>query len=240
MNFVAPDSAAGKIMHLSVREIRMIVERILLTTGLPDGFVPAVRDCVLYSQAMGLGGMATLKRDYEVLKRARPEAMQFVDGSDGRAELDAVNQHAWIVAPNLIDLALAAARTGRKGEIRVHNVAEISELALLPGFAGRFGARIELGLDEGCASIRVVADGLAEPDEVLRRALAQGLPVPKSLWEDLYAKSHEALTPDSIVSRRHAGPVMVDAHGRVHGRDDDDTDFALLGMTPANSVPENS
>jgi hypothetical protein len=56
--------------------------------------------------------------------------------------------------------------------------------------------------------------------------------VPRALWEELYDWSHDALTPDSIESRRHAGPVMVDADGRIHGRDDDDTDFTLLGLKP--------
>ena len=51
-------------MTLSVREIRMVVERILLAAGIPDGFMPAVRDCrALLPQAMGLGGLALLKRD---------------------------------------------------------------------------------------------------------------------------------------------------------------------------------
>jgi len=66
-------------------------------------------------------------------------------------------------------------------------------------------------------------------------ALRDGFAVSRALWRTLYDRSGEALTPDSIESRRHAGPVMVDAHGRVHGRDDDDTDFELLLGQKADS-----
>jgi hypothetical protein len=143
--------------------------------------------------------------------------------------------------PNLIDLALAEARAGRHGAVRVRNVAEAPELALLRGYAGRFGAELDLDIKSGGVAIaRITSDRPDRPDEILNRALMHGMPVPKALWEELYAKSHEALTPDSIVSRRHAGPVMVDAEGRVHGRDDDDTDFTLLGVTPASPAPENA
>lgn len=241
MKPVLPNAVTGQIMHLSVREVRMIVERILLTTGLPDGFVPAVRDCVLYSQAMGLGGMGALKRDYDLLKSAQPASMKFAFAADGVVELDAAGQHAWVVAPNLIDLVLAEARTGRHSVVRVRDVAEVPELALLRGYGGRFGAELDINIESGRIAIgRLIGDRLDRPDEILNSALTHGMPVPKLLWEELYAKSHEALTPDSIASRRHAGPVMVDEQGRLHGRDDDDTDFALLGVKPARPAPENA
>ena len=51
----------GAMMTWSVREARMIVERILLAAGIPDGFVPAVRDAVVYAQAMGLNGLEILR-----------------------------------------------------------------------------------------------------------------------------------------------------------------------------------
>ena len=113
-------------------------------------------------------------------------------------------------------------------------------MILLGGYAGRFGARAEVTASGHDAVLRVIADGLNDPDLILQTALADGTPVPKALWEELYALSHDALTPDSIESRRHAGPVMVDAQGRVHGRDDDDTDFSLLGGSPAGTTSENA
>jgi hypothetical protein len=180
-----------------------------------------------------------LKRDFDRLKQARPAAME-VSAGPGAPVLDAARQHAWIVAPGLLDLALADIRTGGEGTVSVNNVAEAPELRLLHGYAGRFGARVEVVAGNGGAAVRVTADGLTNADETLERVLAEGMPVPAALWRELYARSHEALTPDSIVSRRHAGPVMVDAQGKVHGRDDDDTDFALLGVNQTDTAAENA
>jgi hypothetical protein len=233
MKTVSPDTLNTSIMHLSVREVRMIVERILLSLRIPEGFVPAVRDCILYSQAEGLGGLAMLKRDMDRLRNANPAAMSVSTGMSD-AVLDAAQQHAWIAAPSLLDLALASFRTVGNAVIVASNVHEMQELLVLRGTAGRFGARVELTAADGRMTLRVLEDGLLDADTVMTRLLADGTPVPRPLWEDLYARSHDALTPDSIESRRHAGPVMVDAQGRVHGRDDDDTDFSLLGVSPPN------
>lgn len=223
------------MMTLSVRETRMIVERILLVTGLPEGFVPAVRDCVLYSQAMGLDGLEELKRAFEVLKQARPQAIRALSERD-RSVLDGAGQHAWVAAPGVLDIALASARNGSAHEIAVGNLVAPRELCVLASLAGRYGAEAHVSLREAStpqdivATVRITADTRQAPDAILTTALTNGLPVRRALWEELYAWSHDALTPDSIESRRHAGPVMVDAEGRVHGRDDDDTDFSLLGI----------
>jgi hypothetical protein len=239
MKPAAPEAVATTVMHLSVREIRMIVERILLSLRLPDGFVPEVRDCILYSQVSGLGGLAMLKRDMKRLRDARPTAMRVV--GDGRGPvLDAAQQHAWIVAPSLLDLALADFRIARRASYDVTNVFEAHELSLLHGFGERYGARIDVAASDGRATVRVIEDGLTGGDGVMAHVLTHGTPVPASLWQELYACSHDALTPDSIESRRHAGPVMVDAQGRVHGRDDDDTDFTLLGVSHPNPAPETA
>jgi hypothetical protein len=235
-------------MTLSVREVRMITERLLLVAGLPDGLVPAVRDCVLYSQAMGLGGLAALERDFDLLKEARPAALTSVSMASGLCEVDARGQHAWIAAPAVLDLALASARRGGRGDIVVRRVKAADELNVIAGLAGRYGAAVEVDLHNNESAgdtrvrIRVTADKLAGPDRVLEQALLTGMPVARALWERLYGWSHDALTPDSIESRRHAGPVRVDAQGRVHGRDDDDTDFSLLSVTPApaNASPETA
>jgi hypothetical protein len=239
MKTVLSDMLTAGTMDLSVREVRMIVERILLSLRVPEGFVPAARDCILYSQAQGLGGLAMLKRDMERLRGANPAGMSTTAAPPGPL-LDAAQQHAWIAAPSLLDLALAGFRTGGTGTVTAVNVYEPHELVLLEGMAGRFGAKVELSFAGGSATLNVVEDRLIDADRVMAGLLAHGTPVPRSLWADLYVRSHDALTPDSIESRRHAGPVMVDAQGRVHGRDDDDTDFALLGAPSNPPTPETA
>lgn len=226
-------SNTDRSIKLSVREARMIVERILLTTGLPAGLVPAVGNAILYSQAAGLSGLAGFQQAIDTLKAARHDAVQLVD----RDRLDGGGQHAWLLADDLLDLALAQYRMHGAGAVTVSHVAEAAELRVVTALAERHRAQasVELNGSDG-AVIRITADRLPGPDAVMDAALRDGLAVPHALWRTLYDRSADALTPDSIESRRHAGPVMVDAEGRVHGRDDDDTDFELLLGQPGGAA----
>ena len=95
MNVASRNAEAG--VTLSVRETRMIVERILLTTGLPDGFVPAVGNCILYSQALRLGGLAAFAMSIDTIAAARLADIALVE-EQGACILDAGRNHAWLVA----------------------------------------------------------------------------------------------------------------------------------------------
>lgn len=225
----------GRTMQLSVREVRMIVERILLAALLPQGFIPDVRDAVMYSHAMGLGGLSLFQQRFAAVP-LRPLSPLAIEGGT----LDGGGNHAWLVAPSAIDFAIAAHRNGG-GTLAVTNVSDIAELKLLEGFAGRYGASAQVTVrGDDTAIVQVTGDG-NRPDGILENVLAAGMPVPHALWQELYAFSHKALAKDSVVSRRHAGPVMVDAEGRVHGRDDDDSDFAFLFPdTGAKAVREQA
>lgn len=224
---------------LSVRETRMIVERILLTTGLPDGFVPAAGNCVLYSQALGLGGLAALETVLDDLKGADCTALRLVEDRPETSALDGGGLHAWLIANDALELALARHRAGAVGQVEVRNVSSPDELLVMEGLAYRHDARADVVLVAGGAKVRIVADRTGEPDVVMDAALRDGFAVSRRLWRSLFDRSGDALTPDSIESRRHAGPVMVDAEGRIHGRDDDDTDFELL-MGGQGSGPKAS
>lgn len=218
---------------LSVRETRMIVERILLASGLPDGIVPAIGNCVIYSQAMQLGGLAAFESSIAVISETRLSAIRLVQESPEACVIDGGRNHAWLIANDALDLAVASYRRGGAGFVEVRNVHAAAEGRVIEGLAQRHGARAEVAIAAGVASIKVVADQLSGPDRVMEAALRYGFPVARGLWRALYDRSAAALTPDSLESRRHAGPVMVDAQGRVHGRDDDDTDFELLVGQPA-------
>ena len=57
-----------------------------------------------------------------------------------------------------------------------------------------------------------------------------GYEVAESTWRGMHALSNRALAPDSVVSRRHAGPVVLADDGRLLGRvpGDDDFDMNML------------
>ena len=217
-----PGMNHSETMQLSVREVRMIVERILLAARLPQGFIPDVRDAIMYSHAMGLGGLSLFQQRF-VAAAPLPHSPATMEGDT----LDGGDNHAWMVAPSALDFAVASHRNGG-GALTVTNVRDVAELKLLEGFAGRYGASAQVTLkNDDTGTVQVTGAG-SVPDDILENVLAAGMPVPRALWQELYAFSHKALAKDSVVSRRHAGPVMVDAEGRVHGRDDDDSDFAFL------------
>ena len=227
--------ATDRDVVLAVRETRMIVERILLTLNVPQGLVPAVGNCILYSQAQRLGGLVAFHEAMGSLAAGRLGEMKLRQEGNGLI-LDGGSNHAWLIANVALDLALAESRLGRGDLLEVCNVRDAGELRVIEGLAERHRARAQVQIGESGAVLRILADRLPGEDAVMGAALRDGFTVSRALWRSLYDRSGEALTPDSIESRRHAGPVMVDAQGRVHGRDDDDTDFELLlGQKAASS-----
>lgn len=234
----------AEAVTLLPREVRLVVERILLLTRLPPGAIPAVRDVVLYSAAAGLGGLALLHRRFESLRASEPVAPRISEAAPGHLVIDAGGQHAWMVLPAILDaLAEAAAREGA-AVAEVSGITDPGELRA----ACALGARTDLAVfvtegactgpatgpgaallrTEGVALLAVPASGAR--DAVLERALRGGTAVEPDLWWALHHLSNSALATDTPESRRHAGPVIVEADGRITGRSDhdDDTDIALL------------
>jgi hypothetical protein len=208
------------------REIRMIVERILLLTPLPMGLVPAVRDAVLYAAGAGLGGLPLLQARFETLLAADPSALRIEETSPGCLAIDAGGQHAWVVLPFLLDaLGEAAARTGR-ATASLAGVLDPQEL----GAAVALGPRAGLAIAVTPPGQLVAAPAAGAPDAMLARLLREGVPTARALWQALHALSNRSLSADTPESRRHAGPVIVEADGRVIGRTDldDETDLSLL------------
>ena len=106
---------------------------------------------------------------------------------------------------SVTDLAIAVAAAG-------------GPLAVAAAKAVRFGGGEQFNLS---ATVKV--------DSTTLVPVAGGLVVNAALWWELYHRSADALAPDSYMSRRHAGPIIVEADGKVIGRqDEDETDFSLL------------
>lgn len=216
--------------NVSVREARMCVERILLTCNLPEGMVHGIREAVLTSQSLGLGGFAHLLEHARSLDASKYERAKLHEHADGSLEVDGAGLHAWLLVPLAADLVVDAARRRGRGELVVTNVIAAAELGVVSGLAPRYGAQAS---DSGG---RIVATSRARPrtsadwDPLLDRAVHEGYPVDAALWHAVYARSGEALAPDSVVSRRHAGPVILADDGRILGRipEDDDFDMNML------------
>jgi hypothetical protein len=224
-------------MRASLRESRMVLERLMQVVRIDEGLVPSLRDCALYSAALGLGGFPAVSAQLDLLRGAAPADIRLI--SEAPLTIDGAGQHAWVVAEAVVDLLVAEARAAaapgpETAEARVLNVAEPHELGVVAAIARRHGFTTDLGQGEGQAGIRIVLRPVsADAPDPLQRIRREGLPVARDLWWRLFHRANEALAADTVESRRHAGPIRVEEDGRIVGRqDDDETDFSLL-VSPA-------
>jgi hypothetical protein len=243
----APNLRARTI-HVSVREARMCVDRILLLAGLPSGYVSAVRDGVLISQGLGLGGLAGLLAVYPQLDMAAFAAMQVDEVQQDILHIDAAGLHAWLIAPTVVDLAVDIARRHGRGQVRIHAATAVAELRIIGELTKRHGASatvLEWNGDDAPADCTMVTvmnaprpRSLERANPLLHDALAHGFPMNETLWRALHTASNAALAPDSVVSRRHAGPVILQDDGTLFGRvpADDDFDPKMLSTIPSSSA----
>lgn len=223
-------------LTIALRESRMIVERLLMQTGMPSGCLAGVREAVIVSEALGLGGYSRLSTLLPDLGATTTEAVTVDDAAHGLPlAVHANGQHAWLIAQGVADLLLAEAAAGGASSLHVHGAAEPAELAVIEPLAARLGATVEVRCPGGeGTAVELVLIHRTPPlpdrtDALLWRVIRDGLSVDASLWWSLYHRSMAALAQDSVVSRRHAGANVVDDSGRVLGRmTDDDTDFNLL------------
>jgi len=218
--------------NVSVREARMCVERILLTCGIPSGFVHGVRDCVLLSESLGLGGFACLLESHARLDWSRHAAIRVEDHDNG-LRVDGGGAHAWLLLPTLVDLAVDLARRNGVARVLVANVESALELRVAAGLAHRYGARIT---GESIWTVMNAAPprNSADWDPLLRQAMLKGFDVDGALWRAVHELSNGALAPDSVASRRHAGPVVLADDGKLLGRIPQDDDFDMNMLTKVN------
>lgn len=250
----------GQALRISVREARLTLDRIFLAAGVPDGLVPAVRDHALASAALGLGGWEMVRDCHAAIGAG--DAARITATDERGTAIDARGLHAWLAGATILDVCVAAAQASGPGTVSVRNVAAPQELAVLGTLAHRHGARVAIrarsvhervarqrngNIRRNDAADDVILDVTiacspqtrAEWDPVLHRALHQGLEVDAALWWQLHRLSNRALSPDTVESRRHAGPVIVTADGQVIGRPvDDDTDFSLLEPARQRTVTD--
>jgi hypothetical protein len=226
----APSNTMLRIMP---REMRMMTERVFSLTGLPKGFFLMVQDVVMYSQRLGLGGFALLEQRSPSLNGADPSRVSIASENGDHLVLNAGNQHTWFVIPTLIDLLGELAQRHGQGTVTVTNVVDPGELPIAVELAARSGlaATFTAGPQSTLSAKPSAMSGKMAEDEPLHwDLLCNGLAIDADLWWSVYGLATKALAPDSVVSRRHAGPVIVNDDGTIIGRkdSDDETDLSLL------------
>jgi hypothetical protein len=208
----------------------MSVERILLTRGLPSGAVHGVREAVLMSESLGLGGFRHLLEKPDGLDWNLFADIRTRDLDDGALAIDGGGIHVWLALPTIMDLAVAQARRAGSSVTRVSNVAALQELGVAQALGRRYGAVASVA--GGAISVKNSSRPVSAEqwDPLLWHAMRHGYDVEEALWRDLHRLSNSALAADSVVSRRHAGPVVLQDDGSIKGRvpGDDDFDMNML------------
>ncbi|SDQ16895.1 hypothetical protein [Leucobacter chromiiresistens] len=243
-------------MRASAREMRHMVGRYLHARSCPAYAVNAIRDAIMAAQAEGADAVTEMERVRDRYAGARTSFDVRRDG-DGIV-LDGRGTPAILLAPALIDeLSLAAV----DGVARVHVVGTpgVGIAAALGEYAAVRGVAFEIeppaGDDaaedaEGDAGDRAIlaprriertpvrpAESAAGP--AMRRILLEGYVMDADQFWRLFHESNEALTPDSELSRRHAGSQLYDENGDLIGevseetylhlrRDENDPERAVL------------
>lgn len=215
-----------KNLRIMPREMRLMSERILSLSALPKGFFLTVVDLPMYSQKLGLGGFALLESRFEDFLSADPRRLAIVKNDDKSITLDAGGEHAWFALPSALDLlGEGVARTG-KAKVEMTGVTDPAELAIAVAYGLRTGLAVSVD-GTVLSAVRAETSGL---DPVLAALLEEGVAIDADLWWRTYHRAKEALATDSLVSRRHAGAVIVNEDGTIIGRkdNDDETDVGFL------------
>jgi hypothetical protein len=214
-------------MNYSVREFRHIVGRFLHAHGCSRHLVNPLRDLLLSAQADGFDVLSELERT-----RAEISGFTGALAATGATSYDACGQAAYAVAPDVIDRLVVATAAG-EGSVTIV-VAGATGTALFSHLAdyARLRGLDQLRVDVGADGVQVSGCFVGRPANLPARAaegpgvaaaLVSGFDADVEQFWRLFYESNEALTPDSEVSRQHAGAQLRDAQGNVIGEVDEES-----------------
>ncbi|MGW4798035.1 hypothetical protein ACWEPC_37015 [Nonomuraea sp. NPDC004297] len=189
-------------LTVSLRETRVLTERLLLLLDVPKGAVPAIRDLVVQAEALELGGLAFL----DTATPWHPPTL--VTEQAGHAVVEGHGTPAPYLAPTLLDLGVALLREHGRAEIEVRGTRVPHLLLVLPHAATPYHVHAEVTCGNGPPRISLTESATTKTPAHLTRALHEGIDVDAALWWRLYHRSNDALTEDTPLSRRHAGATL--------------------------------
>lgn len=223
-------NAQSTALVVSIRELKVLIERNLMLLGVPKGAWNAVRDFVVDLEALGLGGLSALDRAGEDGTAWAPAPVPAPGGD--RLVIDATGIHAMFLGPFVADLAHAVASRGLAVEVR--NATRADLLAALPHQSRRH-LRRDLCAEQvpgasGAWRVRVPAaagDRSGYPcGDHLDSVVSCGHRVEPDLWWRLYHRSGLALAEETPESLRDAGAMIVTGSGTLTKDGEIDVDYA--------------
>lgn len=216
---------------VSLREARIVIDRLLQWKGFPAGRRPALTDAGLYSASLGLSGFERLLDNIDVLKFGI-ERHSTISGDETDLCLDAHGKHAWAVAEEVSDLLTEMDRRHGKGCVKAVNLVAAEELAVVGPVIQKYDLDAHMEISQsGTAVACVVEPNVLRENEFLR-ICHHGIPTDHELWFELFHASNAAQAPDTKLSRLHTGPVILAEDGTLvgaeNGEEDQDMDTSLL------------
>lgn len=191
------------MLRISVREFRVIVERVLIGAGLPLPALPAAREMVLNLQIAHGTGLSLLREHIATALSSPQTALTVVKEGPGLAVLDGGLLSSLVVGPAALDIACSQAYDAGIGAVLLCNTRGGS---LLPGLnltaAQRQMLCLIIGADQAALGFpwgAVQAIGGPGLDERL-----------PSMLEALAHGAGQAYGPDRTLL------VCIDASGRGH------------------------
>jgi hypothetical protein len=211
-------------VNISLRECALVTGRVLRYAGLPRGVVPGVRDAIVAAEAADMQGLQALADDFEHICASvhrRPTMSRAHDGT----VLHMHGMHAFVAAPDVLDVAVSDAHAGGGVNLEVSDVLRPELLGVLEIIAVEQGLRLMTtpragGNNDERGEVRLtgrLATDLPLRADALGRLLRQGTDIESDLWWHLFHLGNRLLTPDSPVSRQHAGRSVLDENGEVLG-----------------------
>ncbi len=216
---------------VSLREARIVIDRLLQWKGFPAGRRPALTEAGLYSASLGLSGFELLLDNIDSLKIGIERRSAIYDDATDLC-LDAQGKHTWAVAEEVSDLLTEMDRRQGEGCVTVMNLAAPEELAVVGPLIQKHGLDVNIETSRsGTAVARLVVPSAPRESEILR-ICHHGIPTDRELWFELFDTSNAAQAPDTKLSRMHTGPVVLAEDGTLVGsensEEDHDMDTSLL------------
>ncbi len=216
---------------VSLREARIVIDRLLQWKGFPAGRRPALTEAGLYSASLGLSGFELLLDSMDSLKIGI-ERHSTISGDATDLCLDAQGKHAWAVAEEVSDLLTDMDRGHGEGCVKVVNLAAAEELAVVGPLIQKHGLDVHIEISRSGTAVARMVPPSAPRENELFRICRHGIPTDRELWFELFHASNAAQAPDTKLSRMHAGTVILAEDGTLVGSDNSeeflDMDTSLL------------
>lgn len=234
-------------VNVSLRECKLVIERVLWVANRPRGRVPAIRDTILLREALNHDGLRTLCEDYEHMADVRDRRMSCAVDA-GQVVVDGHGEHGFVAVPDIVDLTAALVQRFGRIELSCRNVITPELMALCESLLPGYGVTCErhkadftsdfvctatrsapLHTDDNrtelagqnphnAAAASATAGGsVSVIAQHTNEILEDGTDIASDVWWRLWEIACQALTPDSPSSRTHTGRSVFDDKGGIVG-----------------------